>query len=379
MSFTKRKLIVNSILSVGLFISAFYSVANVRAQDAVELEELIDFSIDLDDLPPQPTQSEVLEMDIVPNVPDTQFEVLDTDDAKTKLVEVATPEKVENVVVSPEAVTKIEKPSAPLDEAVKKPVVETAIADPLGIEAQLEAKNKHSGTYYDADSFVPSAELTKAAGPREVDPKYEPGSRFVVVTRGAGPNSRAARLVAVQRALKLGRYTSALELSEKLYKKSPKNKQVLMGLAVSQQYSGFTESAVATYEELLAIDPNNADAMINMLGLIKQRYPEQAYQKLKKLWSKNSLNSGLAAQLGLTSASMGRFEDALHYLGMAVSIDPDNASHYYNMAVVSDQAGAYKDALELYQKSLEVDVAHGGRQSIPRDKIYDRLARLRRL
>ena len=238
---------------------------------------------------------------------------------------------------------------------------------------------KHSGQYYDSDYIVPSAALGRNVGPREVDPKYEPGSRFVVVRKGAGPQSMQARLVAAQRALSLGRFTSALELYEQLYKKEPQNKQVLMGLAVAQQQSGFTESAIATYEELLRVDPKNTDATINMLGLVKAQYPSVAYRKLKDLWDNNGQNPGIAAQLGLTSASVGNMEDAFRYLGIAASLEPKNALHFYNMAVVSDQAGAYKDALELYEKALELDITFGDGRAIPREQVYDRLARLRRL
>ena len=237
----------------------------------------------------------------------------------------------------------------------------------------------HSGQYYDADSLVPKSELRGKAGMREVDPKYEPGSRFVVVRKGSSQNSEHAQIIAAQRALKLGRYTSAMELYEQLYKKNPRNQQVLMGLAVSQQYSGFKESAITTYEELLKINPNNTEATVNMLGLFQSEYPAVAYRKLQDLWNGNNKNPAIAAQLGLTSASVGNIDEAMKYLGIAASIEPKNASHYYNMGVVADQAGAFKDARDFYEKALEIDVSYGGGRSIPRDQVYDRLATLRRM
>lgn len=268
-------------------------------------------------------------------------------------------------------------------EAVLTPPPSESLADPtINAEpsnAGTVQRVPHSGQYYDAGAVVPSSGLRSSVGPREVDPKYEPGSSFVVVRKTAGPKSRQARIIAAQRALSLGRYTAALELYEGLYKKMPKNKQILMGLAVAQQRSGFTESAIATYEELLKISPNDADATVNMLGLLREQYPAVAHRKLKDLWHKNSRNPAVAAQLGLSSASNGNTEEAIRYLGVAASLEPDNASHYYNMAVVSDQAGAYKDAMDLYEKALEVDVARGTSRSVPRDAIYDRLADLRRL
>jgi len=334
-------------LGVSLFfVQTFVSSSVAFAQEGQQ-EGLADFSVDLEALPPQPAQTTLPEDEVKP-VGD----------------------------VSPVAPDNVAAPSS---------AELTPMAPEPGVAAGVEAAEPelkqvpHSGTYYDSDSIVPDPAIGAAVGPREVDPKYEPGSQFVVVKRSAGPDTIPARIVSAQRALKLGRYSSALEMYEQLYKKVPKNKQVLMGLAVAQQQSGFTESAIATYEELLALDPKNTDATVNMLGLLKEEYPAVAYHKLKDLWDKNSQNPALAAQLGLTSASVGNAQDAIRFLGIAATLEPTNPLHFYNMAVISDRAGDVKGAVELYQKALEVDVAYGSGRSIPREEVYDRLATLRRL
>ena len=321
----KTTLIIGMTLGACLFVQA----SGAAYAQQVTNEAPAEFSADIESLPPQPVQS------------------------------------------TPPA----EEPSEGLSPLTPEPQVTTSVGQ-LDVEPQ---QVPHSGQYYDPDSIVPSEDLKSAVGPREVDPRYELGSSFVVVRKAAGSESVQARIVAAQRALSLGRYTSALELYEQLYKKQPKNKRVLMGLAVAQQHSGFVESAIATYEELLKLDPKNTDATANMLGLVKAQYPSVAYRKLRELWEKNSQSPAIAAQLGLTSASIGNTDDAIRYLGVAASLEPQNASHYYNMAVISDQLGAHKEAVELYQKALEVDVAHGGGRSIPREQVYDRLANLRRL
>ncbi|MAZ76883.1 MAG: hypothetical protein CMH31_06240 [Micavibrio sp.] len=233
------------------------------------------------------------------------------------------------------------------------------------------------GVYF--DSLSQDIGLQESAAPRRIDPRYEPASSYIVVKKGAEANTHQAMLVSANRALSLGRYSSALELFEKLYSKNKKDRNVLMGLAVAQQNNGFAESAVATYEELLEIDPDNVDANINMLGLIKRQYPSIAYRRLVDLWEKNPRNAGLAAQIGLASAELGNSDDAIHYLGLAASLEPRNAGHYYNMAVIVDRAGAQKQAIDYYEKALELDATFGGSRTVPRDSIYDRLSKLRRL
>ncbi len=279
----------------------------------------------------------------------------------------APPRLTEGTVAAPE--TSLNEPVAEEQAAESAPVQQA--------EPEVRAI-PHSGLYYDADSLGPNP-LTANKVPREVDPKYEPGSRFVVVQKGAGSGTLQAQIVAGKRAISLGRHSSALEIFEGLYERAPSSRQVLLGLAISQQNNGFTESAIATYEELLEIDPNNIEASVNMLGLIKVRYPAVAFRRLKELWDKNPQSASIAAQLGLTSASSGNVPDALRYLGIAASLEPHNASHFYNMAVLSDQAGATHDAINFYQKALEVDVTYAGGRSIPREDVYDRLSFLRRL
>lgn len=237
----------------------------------------------------------------------------------------------------------------------------------------------YSGAYYDSNSIGPSP-LGPSAGPRKVDPKYEPGSSFVVVKKDASSSSRQANIVAAQRALKLKRYPAALELYEKLYKSNPKNRQILMGLAVAQQYNGFNESAIATYEELLKMSPNHTGAIVNLMGLLERSQPEMALRKLQDLWDRNGRNPSIAAQLGLLSAKLYDYDASQRYLGIAASLEPHNPLHYYNMAIIFDQQASYDSAIEYYQKALEIDVAHRhGGSAIPRDEVYDRLAQLRRL
>jgi len=266
-------------------------------------------------------------------------------------------------------------------DMVTQPQTPLLTAQEEAQDQQIESRKTipHSGLYYDSDAIAPDPQLGRRANPREVDPKFEPGSGFVVVQKNSGAHGFSAQMVAADRALKLERYAAALELYEKLYKKSPKNPQILMGLAIAQQKSGFQESAIATYEELLKHYPNNTEATVNMLGIIKQQYPAVAYRRLKDLWDKNGKNPAIAAQLGLSSAQNGDTSQALQYLAIAASIEPNNAQHYYNLAIIADRAGSAKEAMTYYEKSLEVDVVYGNSRSIPRDLVYDRLAQLRRL
>ena len=360
--------------------------------------------INIEDLPPQPVQSAVPDDVMSPEEIDNVFaddievesfsiepEIQNVEIQEVEVVEFE-PELQNEVVLSPPPAAAESKSAAMPVEVIKvtnspstpEPIanLEPLAPEPDPVETAYQEPEPqqvpYSGTYYDSDSIGPSS-LGASAGPRKVDPLYEPGSTFVTVTKNASSSSRQSQIVAAQRALKLERYSSALEIYEKLYKKNKRNTQVLMGLAVAQQYNGFNESAIATYEELLKIAPRHSGATVNLMGLLTQRRPSDAYKKLQKLWSKDTHNPAVAAQLGLVSASLGDNEGALRYLGIASSLEPRNAMHHYNVAVVLDRASSHREAIKSYQKALEVDASNQGGRNISREEVYDRLAQLRRL
>lgn len=231
--------------------------------------------------------------------------------------------------------------------------------------------------FFDAEALVPSGEMGRKGGPKKVNPRLEPASKFIVVRKDAGKDSKTARLVAADRAIKLGRYEAALEIYDGLYAKNKRDPNVLMGRAVALHNLGRTEEAVRAYEELLDIRPKNVEARLNMLGVLGQKYPAVALQRLLKLREENPDHVGIVAQVAVVQAQMARYDEAIRYLGVAASMEPNNASHVYNMAVIADRAGNKKEAIRFYEDALEVDTLSGAGQSIPRDVIFARLAQLR--
>jgi Flp pilus assembly protein TadD len=230
--------------------------------------------------------------------------------------------------------------------------------------------------FYDAESLVPEGELSRSS-PRSIDPSVEPASRLIIVRKNAEPDSQQARLVAAERAMKLGRYSSALEIYNELYSKNKRDPNILMGRAISLQKLGLIDEAVLAYERVLEVLPNNVEARISMLGIISEQYPAIALQQLKDLREAYPDNVEVAAQMGITEARMGNYDSAIRYMGVAASMEPNNANHYYNLAIIADKAGLKADAVKYYELSLETDSIYGGGRSIPRDSVYTRLAQLR--
>ena len=232
-----------------------------------------------------------------------------------------------------------------------------------------------SNTFY--DGRIPTGPMGSAAI-REVDPELEPAQQLVVVKKAHEETDMEALLVSANRALKLKRYDSALDMFERLYAKNKRDQRILMGLAVAQQNTGRSEAAIKTYEAILDLNPNNTDAMLNMLGILRSQYPSVALRRLMDLHDKYPSNAGITAQIGVTQADLGHHDDAMRFLGMAASLEPNNAQHVFNMAIITDRAGQTKQAIQYYEKALQLDAVYASGRAIPRDTIYDRLSTLRR-
>lgn len=300
------------------------------------------------------------------------------------------PAPPEGQPVAPNAPAEVANPAAPpvmnAQEVTGSPVTppSTTPAAPTATSGQASAPaakaepKAAANVYYDSLSEVPTGAMATGVGPREVNPVMEPASKMVIVNKDKGEGSEASLLVAANRALKLQRYDAALEMYDQLYAKNKRDVRILMGRAVAQQNMGLSESAILSYEEVLALKPDNAEALVNMMGLVRKQYPEVALRRLLEMYARHPNNAGIAAQIGITNAGLGHFDDAMRYLGIASTLEPRNAQHLFNMAVAADRQGNKSMAIQLYERALETDVMYGASRSVPRESIYDRLSVLRR-
>lgn len=277
-------------------------------------------------------------------------------------------------VAAPDVVSEVDDETKPAAEGLKRPEPE---AMEVGtVPAMPVEETADENLFFDSESLVPHGEM-RGSAPRKVDPQLEPASKLIVVRKNYEGGTVEAQLVSAQRALQLRRYDSALRIYNALYKTNKRDPNVLLGRAVALQKLGENDDAIHAYEELLEVKPDNMEANINMLGLIGQHYPAVAIERLKVLADKNPDDVRVMAQMAVIQAELGQYDDALSSLGVAASLDQNNASHFYNMAVIADRAGKKTDAVTYYEKALEVDTIYGGGASIPRDSVYERLAQIR--
>ena len=240
----------------------------------------------------------------------------------------------------------------------------------------LEQDRQDENLFYDAESLAPKGEFVRKGGTIKANPRTQPASKFVVVRSNHSANSTKAKLVAASRAMTLGRYDSAFQIYDTIYKLNKRDPQVLMGRAISLQKLGRIDEAILAYNEFLDRRPDDVNAHINMLGLLAEKYPAVALRRLLDLNDKHESNIGVMAQIAITYAKLDQYENAFKYLGTAAAMEPNNPGHLYNIAIVADKAGDQQSAIDYYERALEVDALHGS-GGVPRETIYERLAQLR--
>ncbi len=237
------------------------------------------------------------------------------------------------------------------------------LAAPIEIDRTPEAAMEEATT---AD-----AAITVTSGETAAD------ETTVTFTIDAEGSSNRQKFEAAYAALQAGNAEAAMDLYMDVLIEEPDNQFALFGLASTLQRMGWLGEARATYEELLAIDPNNRGALTNMMALIAQEAPDQALANLQRLYEINPGFSPIPAQIGLLYADIGDYGEAVRNLSLAIDMEPDNMNYVYNLAIIHDRLGQHTEAQALYERVIEFSEYRD--VSVPVAAIRERVSYLKRL
>ncbi len=110
-------------------------------------------------------------------------------------------------------------------------------------------------------------------------------------------------------------------------------------------------NAIASYKNVLKIDPKNFRVMNNIASILIQlnSFEDAKSYSLLSLSYKNDYVPALI-NYAIASAKLGVTEDAENYLLRALQLEPDNRQAIFNIAVLYENRGDYKKAREYYLK-----------------------------
>ncbi len=160
-----------------------------------------------------------------------------------------------------------------------------------------------------------------------------------------------------------GKRDTALALATELHRRWPGDWWGAGNLAKDALSKGDAERAIKIYEELLAVDPNNAEAY-NQIGYYygyRGEY-DKAIDYLTKYQFISPDNANPFDSLGENQAYSGRYNEAIENLNRALAIKADFAPAYQHLGVVYEGMGEYVKAVEAYEKAAELDNTDGMRR-----------------
>jgi len=270
-----------------------------------------------------------------------------------------------------------------LDEELQKQLLESLrSAPPTNTVSEVEvAPVDPTASRYEGQALgVAPSQMSRERALEEIEapammrPKPKD---FYVLRRESGPDHRNSKLVSARRALRTGRNEQALAEFDSLVASGHNNETIRLGRGVALQRLGQFEEALNVYEEILVQDPDNLDALTNVLGILALQSPGYSVDKLNRLHAKYPANVGITVQLALSKADAGGIREALDLLISAHRMDARNASIAYNLAVMYDRYGDKVNAGSFYRRSLILARDNNTLSSIPMSEIHTRLSTIR--
>jgi len=119
--------------------------------------------------------------------------------------------------------------------------------------------------------------------------------------------------------------------------------------------SGKPASAEPVYNQVLSVEPENADAL-HYLGLLKHQLGQgaAAVDLMYRAMALDPERPEFQCNLGIVLGKAGRTEEALEVLSRAIEAKPDYAEAYENLGVVLDRLGRIEDSHLAWEKTIEL-------------------------
>ena len=139
---------------------------------------------------------------------------------------------------------------------------------------------------------------------------------------------------------KMGHLAETKEILDRAVKSGKKNNQFLALLASTSEELGNLEDAEVAYKKILAIKPDDEDALASLASLyVSKRQHQMALETLKSLFAVNEHSARGHTVQGIAYVQLGKFVEARNSLQKAIEEDPTQAVAHYNLSLVYKHEG----------------------------------------
>jgi tetratricopeptide (TPR) repeat protein len=149
-------------------------------------------------------------------------------------------------------------------------------------------------------------------------------------------------------------------LYEQVLARQPNNRDALLGLAAIDIRNRNYDTAEMRYQKLLEADPRDAQAQAALIALRGQVDPVLSESRIKTLLANRPDATFLYFALGNQYALQSRWPEAQAAYFKAYSADPENPDYAFNLAVSLDHLRQTRLALDYYRRALNLAAARTG-------------------
>jgi len=129
----------------------------------------------------------------------------------------------------------------------------------------------------------------------------------------------------------------------------------IMNEAVGRQWAGRNDEAVASYRQLLQVDPDQAEVYVNMgIALRAQGRAGEAAACYKQAIQLKPEFVEAYYNLANVLKEQGRFAEAVENYEQAVRLRPEFSQAHYNLANALRSSGRLADAIESYRRAVRL-------------------------
>jgi predicted O-linked N-acetylglucosamine transferase (SPINDLY family) len=125
--------------------------------------------------------------------------------------------------------------------------------------------------------------------------------------------------------------------------------------AMQQHRAGRLAEAEVVYRQILAVQPNHADAR-HLLGVIAHQVgrDEAAVECISQALQLSPVNASAHSNLGEALRGLRRFDEAMASYRRAIELEPRCADFYHNLGVALAETERFEEAIAAFRRALEL-------------------------
>ncbi len=151
----------------------------------------------------------------------------------------------------------------------------------------------------------------------------------------------------------IGNYDNAINYINKALQIYP-DAHAYYNLGLAYQGKKFFDKAISSYKKALNLDPNMADAWVN-LGIIffkNEMQTDDALKCFKEALRIKPNHTEAYNNLGIILRQKGQLEEATECYQKAIQLNPEYPDVLLNLAIVLQESGKLEEAITYYKKAL---------------------------